>query len=358
MTKVGTGRTLIGQVALIVAVALPGCGSDAVDDAQYESRTSSLYAPHDAVLWPQAPWIPVCWVLPGFDAEKATMVDALRNTWGLYGPVAFTGFGICPTEGSERFIRVLVQRDPNLAWGTGSASIGMGALRSPTSDANDRSVHIVLPANGHQGRTEYLAVHEFGHVLGFAHEQDRGDNSDAPDPTCNPTGSIGGTYYSPYDPASIMHYCNSGGNTSGLLSDSDKLAIARVYGPNKHWPLNQTIAYTGNTGPFVNVNGGFSDFAMSTGGYRRVRFHYDYASAPSPSGMVLDIQMNLDGPPVASVTGVGPGVYTFDRVVYIGAGNHTVSFSVRSRLVSGPPAGVAMRGAPAWIEIEGASTRW
>src|SRR5262245_18222485 len=79
-----------------------------------------------------------------------------------------------------------------------------------------------------QARAEYIAIHEFGHVLGFRHEQDRIEN----------TGGVkcgqgiwmtvdNGTAWTPYDQNSIMNYCSGNGTT---LSRFDVIGIRKAYG--------------------------------------------------------------------------------------------------------------------------------
>ena len=73
-----------------------------------------------------------------------------------------------------------------------------------------------------------IAVHEFGHALGFAHEQNR---YDAPG-ECGSMrqGSNGDLLLTPYDPKSVMNYCNETYNNNGELSENDRAALISVYG--------------------------------------------------------------------------------------------------------------------------------
>ena len=238
-------RRRLGRVGDVVygvfAVILPSSvalGCIAEEETMFsesepiETAEDNLYIDNNSTLWTaNNNVVPVCWTTTGLDTERRWIREIVESTWMRHSTVKFIGWGACPTSGTAKFVKAEMHADGD---GGSASPWGIGALRLPGESA---TVHFSVPADPawrSRGRIEYLGVHEFGHVLGFVHEQARPDNPDdrEADPEyCRTVGETygNGTYESGYDRDSIMHYCNEGGNSVGYVSPTDISGVQNRY---------------------------------------------------------------------------------------------------------------------------------
>ena len=248
-------RTNCLKIFLLVPATLFGCSAAPPGDAETDETATSAQQPlvlgEGAKAWKNANnkgnvIVPFCWEQPdnpdyeGFASARAESELRLKQTWQAVSGVRFAFQGSCPTSGDELSIRVRQRGYPSNARG-GTKVLGMDCLRSATQPgvpANDTMCSAFdytvaynpttkrIETTDSVGRIDYEAVHETGHVLGFAHEMDRSDNTDG----CSGADSDAGTWLTSYDHASIMNYCNPDGNSSGRLSPLDIQGARRLYG--------------------------------------------------------------------------------------------------------------------------------
>jgi hypothetical protein len=216
--------------ALATTACLAGCAEDDSLDAEapVAETTAPLY--QDGTLWPNGN-VPVCYDTgdgnnPGLIARTRDILNT--GGWAAVANINFNGWGPClpgifgqaPPGGA---IRLHFVPDTN----------GSTAILGTNGGWND----MYIVNNGSDQHFVYEVLHEFGHGIGFAHEQQRPDNwpdgAGRPELYCdrNQDGqgpAYGGTYRTPYfDRQSIMSYCVGWGM---VLSPGDVNGAQAAYG--------------------------------------------------------------------------------------------------------------------------------
>ncbi len=233
------GIRLFRVIALVVMSVITYAG---IADAQVPGQVQQGITKKDtARLWTENNnVVPVCWLTDGYGREKEIVREAVRNTWEEFANITFTGWGKCSSPIAERnanggttlkyldrYVRISVSHQGAGSGGAGgSARVGMAALE------NSPGMWMQFNSDGtaDKGRIEYIAVHEFGHVLGFVHEQDSPDHDRA---HCAGGTEANSSSLTGYDPDSVMNYCNKDGNMKGNLTSKDIVGLRKVYGARK-----------------------------------------------------------------------------------------------------------------------------
>jgi Matrixin len=233
------GIGLFRVIALVVMSVITFVG---IADAQVPGQVQQGITKKDtARFWTENNnVVPVCWLTDGYGREKEIVREAVRNTWEEFANITFTGWGKCSSPIAERnanggttlkyldkYVRISVSHQGSGNGGAGgSARVGMAAL--------DESPGMWMQFNSDgtagEGRIQYIAVHEFGHVLGFVHEQDSPNHDRA---HCAGGTEANSSSLTGYDPDSVMNYCNKDGNMKGNLTSKDIVGVRQVYGTRK-----------------------------------------------------------------------------------------------------------------------------
>ena len=217
-----------------------------------------LQAAPDGGLMPVTKWsggrVPVCLSGRATSQEAGWFADAIAQTWSAVSPIEAVMFSSCPPSGETNWVQV--DWDDSFAPGQGSvAPFGQAAPAKmtlgfcATSSTNAFCTQALVDR---EEAVKSVIAHEFGHVLGFMHEQQRIDTECVLDQANgNNTITDAGVLLTWYDSDSIMNYCRgtaggvgtplpyqAGYKEADRLSVGDLLGCQTDYGPKMpYWLL-------------------------------------------------------------------------------------------------------------------------
>ncbi len=218
-------RSLVVLAALVLTPA--ACASAEVE-ATDDSSSPQLANPD--YLW-KTRIVPVCWTNPGDTEAMGWVRSAVESTWGANSKVQFR-WDSCPSN-DEPAVRIRIEDSDKAPWSYFGTNVGTNAV---TMSLNFSFTKIFsFCKQGREACIRNFATHEFGHVLGFDHEQNREDLTDVAGACKTDVRAAlpGFVSIGAYDPNSVMNYCASITTDSlrvASLSVGDIAALQKFYG--------------------------------------------------------------------------------------------------------------------------------